>query len=212
VSKVENLDQHLVYDAHPRATLVDHFFAPDATLDDASKGWKEIGDFTTGAYDLEPPMGTTVTLRRAGRVGGAAVRVRKEIALTGQEVTATYTLEAESPVEAIFGVEFNLASLSATAPGGVVTGPEAGKTGSLGERTEGRGTRISVSDQWHGLEVEIVAPRGADFWRFPIHSVSQSESGFELSYQSTVILPHWKIRLEPGKTWSVSLTHGARQR
>ena len=157
-------------------------------------------------------MGMTVTLHRRGRVGGAAVKVRKDIALTGSELTATYALEAESPVEAVFGVEFNLASLSVSSPGAVVSGPEAGKTGALGDRTEARGTRVSVSDQWYGLEVEIVAPRGADFWMFPIHSVSQSESGFELSYQSTVVLPHWKVRLEPGKVWKVSLTHGARKR
>ncbi len=212
LSKVENLDRHLVYDSHPRASLVDHFFAPDATLEDASKGWKEIGDFTTGAYEAEPPLGATCALRRQGKVGAATVRVRKDIALTGAEVVATYSLEAESPVEAIFGVEFNVAMLSAKSPEAVVTGPEAKRTGSLGDRVEGRGARMSITDQWFGLEVEIVAPRGADFWAFPIHSVSQSESGFDLTYQSTVILPHWKIRLEPGKAWTVTLTHGVRKR
>jgi hypothetical protein len=212
VSKVENIDRHLVYDSHPRATLVDHFFAPDASIDDASKGWKEIGDFTTGAYEAETPLGMTCALRRRGRVGSTPVKVRKDVALAGHEVVATYTLEAESPLEAIFGVEFNIASLSPTAPDGVVTGPGTHMTGSLGDRIEGRGVRMSISDRWHGLEVELVVPRGADFWSFPIHSVSQSESGFDLSYQSTVILPHWKLKLEPGKTWSVTLTLGARKR
>jgi alpha-amylase len=69
VSKVENLDRHLYYDSHPRASLVDHFFAPDATLDDVSKGWKEIGDFATGAYEAEPSLGATCALHRKGRVG-----------------------------------------------------------------------------------------------------------------------------------------------
>ena len=212
VSKVENLDRHLVYDAHPRATLVDHFFAPDATLEDAANGWKEIGDFTTGAYEAEPPMGVTCALRRHGRVGGIPVRVRKDIALAGNEVLVAYNLEAESALDAIFGVEFNLALLSPKKPDAVRTGPGTHETGALGERVDGRGVRIAVSDQWYGLEIEIVAPRGADFWSYPIHSVSQSESGFDLSYQSTVILPHWKVHLEPGKPWSVMLTHGVRKR
>ena len=140
------------------------------------------------------------------------VKVRKDIALAGNEVVATYTIEAESPVEAIFGIEFNVAQLSPTAPDAVVTGPEAGKTGALADRLEGRGVRLAISDQWFGLELEFVVPRGADFWTFPIHTVSQSETGVELSYQSTVILPHWKVRLEPGKPWSVTLTHGVKKR
>jgi len=212
VSKVENLDRHLVYDAHPRASLVDHFYATDATLEDVTQGWKEIGDFTTGAYEAEPPLGATCALRRRGRVGGVAVRVRKDIALAGTEIVATYNLEAEAPVEAIFGVEFNVALLSPNAPEAVVSGPDPKRTGSLGDRVEGRGVRMSISDQWHGLDLEFVAPRGADYWSYPVHTVSQSETGFELSYQSTVILPHWKVRLEPGKPWSVTLTLGVRKR
>jgi len=212
VTKVENLDRHLVYDSHPRATLVDHFFAPDATLDDASKGWKEIGDFTTGAYEAAPPVGATCALTRQGRVGGVSVRIRKDIHLAGHEVLVAYSLQAEAPVEAIFGVEFNIAMLSPTAPDAVMSGPETQKTNPLGHRLDSHGVRLAISDQWYGLDVEIVAPRGADFWAYPIYSVSQSESGFDLSYQSTVILPHWSIKLAPGKTWSVTLTHGVRKR
>jgi hypothetical protein len=212
VTKVENLDQHLVYDAHPRAMLVDHFYAPDATLDDASKGWKEIGDFTTGAYEAEAPLAATCALRRKGKVGGVTVQVRKDVHLAGHEVLVAYRLEAESPVEAIFGVEFNLAMLSPKAPDAVVTGPGTNTTGALGDRIEGRGVRMSVADHWYALDIELVAPRGADFWSYPVQSVSQSESGFDLSYQSTAIVPHWKVRLEPGKPWSVTLSLGVKKR
>ena len=211
VSKVGDLDRHLHYDSHPRASLVDHFFALDATLDDVSKGWKEIGDFTTAPYEAEP-LGVTCALRRAGRAGNVAVRIRKDVALAGDEVVVTYNLEADAPLEAIFAVEFNIALLSPKAPDAVVTGPDARTTGALGDRIDGRGVRLSISDQWHGLEVEIVAPRGAEFWAYPVHSVSQSESGFDLSYQSTAILPHWKVKLAPGKPWSTTLTHGVRKR
>jgi len=212
VSKVADLDRHLVYDAHPRASLVDHFFAPDATLEDASKGWKEIGDFTTHAYGATPPDSPALGLLRRGRVGGVVVTAAKQIVLSGNEIVATYTLVAEAPVEAIFAVEFNVALLSPTAPDATVTGPDPKRTGSLSDQIEGHGQRLSIRDQWYGLEVEFIAPRGADFWTYPVRTVSQSESGFDLTYQSTAILPHWKIKLEPGKPWTTAITHRIQKR
>jgi alpha-amylase len=211
VSKVADLDRHLAYDAHLRGSLVDHFFAPDATLEDASKGWKEIGDFAGRWYGPSPPDSPTLKLLRRGKVGGVTVLLAKKIVLA-DDITITYGLESEAPVEAIFGVEFNVALLSPTMPDAVVTGPDAKRTGALGDRVDSRGVRMSISDQWYGLDLEFVAPRGADFWMYPVHTVSQSESGFDLTYQSTVILPHWRIKLEPGKPWSVTLTHGVKKR
>ena len=39
--------------------------------------------------------------------------------------------------------------------------------------------------------------------RFPIATVSQSEGGFERSYQSSVVVMLWDIRLAPGEHWNV---------
>ena len=37
---------------------------------------------------------------------------------------------------------------------------------------------------------------------FPIETVSQSEGGFELVYQSSVVLPVWPIKGSAGETWT----------
>ena len=42
-------------------------------------------------------------------------------------------------------------------------------------------------------------------WRFPIETVSQSESGFEKEYQSSVLIPHWRFGLKEGGEWSVKI-------
>lgn len=208
VSKVADLDRHLVYDAHSRGSLIDHFYAPDATLEDVSKGWKEIGDFVGAWYGPSPPFSTAIKLMRKGRVGGAPVLLLKQVAL-GDDIVATYTLLADAPVEAVFAVEFNVALIS---PESIVTGPGSDRKGALADLHEGRGERLLIQDPWFGLNVEFLASTGTDFWTYPVHTVSQSESGFDLTYQSTAILPHWKLKLEPGKPWTTSITHRIQKR
>jgi len=40
----------------------------------------------------------------------------------------------------------------------------------------------------------------------PVETISHFESGFERVYQSSCLLPHWSVRLEPGGTWQTSFT------
>ena len=43
----------------------------------------------------------------------------------------------------------------------------------------------------------------ADWWQFPIETVSLSEAGFERTYQGTTFLAHWPLELEPGAVWKM---------
>jgi alpha-amylase len=43
-------------------------------------------------------------------------------------------------------------------------------------------------------------------WTFPIETVSQSESGFELVHQSVVVQPHWYIQAGADGRWSTTMT------
>jgi alpha-amylase len=43
----------------------------------------------------------------------------------------------------------------------------------------------------------------AGVWTFPIESVSQSEGGFELIHQSTVVMPHWIVTPDASGCWQV---------
>ncbi|MEK6538169.1 MAG: alpha-amylase/4-alpha-glucanotransferase domain-containing protein [Nitrospirota bacterium] len=38
-----------------------------------------------------------------------------------------------------------------------------------------------------------------------METVSQSESGFEKEYQSSVLIPHWRFGLKEGGEWSVKI-------
>jgi alpha-amylase len=42
-------------------------------------------------------------------------------------------------------------------------------------------------------------------WTYPIETVSQSEGGFELVHQSTVVQPYWLVRADSLRRWSVTM-------
>jgi alpha-amylase len=110
-----------------------------------------------------------------------------------------YELQAHGPIGARFGVEFNVALLN---PASLVS-----PRGTLSEAGEIIGVReVSVEDDWHGLRVAWIASPEARFVIYPVQTVSQSESGFELSHQSTVIMPCWDLRLKAGERWTAVIT------
>ena len=62
-----------------------------------------------------------------------------------------------------------------------------------------------VADDWTGLRCELHFSDAADVRVFPVETVSQSEDGFELIYQSSVMLPCWRMKLDAGEQWSQTI-------
>jgi hypothetical protein len=56
------------------------------------------------------------------------------------------------------------------------------------------------------VTVALAFTQPAVLWRAPVETVSQSEAGFERVYQSSMVMPLWRISLPPGKTWEVAIT------
>jgi 4-alpha-glucanotransferase len=65
---------------------------------------------------------------------------------------------------------------------------------------------IELLDDWMGLTYQLAFDRPTTVWRFPIQTVSQSEAGFERVYQSSVLLPNWKLNIAPGSTETLVIT------
>ncbi|MFH0901233.1 MAG: alpha-amylase/4-alpha-glucanotransferase domain-containing protein [Pseudomonadota bacterium] len=70
--------------------------------------------------------------------------------------------------------------------------------------------RLGLVDEWSRFRVEIAAnsqEAKTTFWRFPLETASQSESGFERTYQGSVIVPCWDVELLPeGKDHELSVS------
>ncbi|MCA9012887.1 MAG: DUF1926 domain-containing protein, partial [Planctomycetaceae bacterium] len=65
--------------------------------------------------------------------------------------------------------------------------------------------RISLVDEWLGLDVSLELSRPGGIWTMPIETISQSEGGFEAVHQSVCIVPHWEFVMPDDGAWVVDL-------
>ncbi len=195
----------LCYDPYRRVSLLDHFLKEGATVKDyAACKYGEAGDFLAGEYKYSvkkeaKPKGIAVELTREGNYYGASgdaykLRVVKTVSVKpdSQEMEIEYkvtNLDARE-FEPWFGVEFNYS----------LKDPHLNKVG------EAHGlTNINVNDQWYGVKIDFEFSKAADFWYFPIETVSDSEQGLERTYQELSLLFHWKFKLAPRAVWGVKI-------
>lgn len=218
--KSEGLDRLLQYDRYKHDTLTDHVLDASTTLNEFARGEHvECGDFVTGVYAFETRSGRnrkSVLLKRDGEVRlGALVgplTVSKEVELTGGSAALAvgYALinTGTQPLKFDFAVEFIFALLAGHAPDRYlyVDSPE-NNLGDLSTRLElEEVTKFGLVDSWQGLDVQLKWTVPARVWSFAIETVSQSEGGFEAVYQSTIVVPRWRIELDPGSRWTLHVT------
>jgi alpha-amylase len=211
--KHKGLDQRLKYDRYLRKSLIDHFYEPSVTLADLiDLRERELGSFLDGPYTHQIKQGgraVYVLFQCAGHVAGRPVRLSKTVSMESESTVLTirYVLEGLSARERLhFGVEFNFAGLAAGQDDRYFTYDGVTKAGQLQvPQDRGPGEKIGLVDEWLGLEVTLVSTRTAGFWAFPIETVSQSEGGYELVFQSVAVLPHWHIEPDANGRWETTL-------
>jgi 4-alpha-glucanotransferase len=221
--KESGLEELLHYDRHLRLGFVDHFMPPGTTLLDFSRStYDERGDFATGAYtvvDSRPGAEAVVTMRRAGKVRDTQGRPRdltvdKIVSLAGRKLSVRWRLtlahDDKGPLEALFSSEVGLTLLAGDdaerryeLPGRELPAAER----KLASRGITDGERLDLVDDWSQLRLILQADKAAGFFRFPLETASQSEDGFERTYQGSVIAPFWPLTLSPGDsvTFAASL-------
>ena len=192
------LDQ-VVYDRYERASLIDHFIDRKSTLTDFRDSREtELGDFVSSSYE-HTTTAVTVELSRSGSVRqrdlDTPVRIHKTIEAVPDRpaFTVHYSVDAEEPLRCLFGVEWNLTALAPRGPDRwvEVNGENAGEPRSRKRHHDVRS--FALMDGWGRKAIRIGLSRPAELWRFGLHTVSRSESGFEEIYQQTVFLPLFNL-------------------
>ncbi len=212
------LEKALHYDWYSRRSLIDHLFGPGATLDGFSRcEYPEQGGFVDRPYELvaiEQRGGRVVaSLRRRGVFNSPAGE-------RGLEILKTYTLhesglvgvdycvssQAGEPLELWMGIELNMTLLAGDQKERCLAFPGSEQpTRKAGSRGEAKGIdSVELVNGPDGFATRISWSEPAGFWHFPIETVSQSEKGFDLSYQGTLLLPHFKFTIPPGGSKKIS--------
>lgn len=202
------LADELHYDRHVRASFLDHFFGPEATLQNLRSGrYPEAGDFCGADYQLlqvdESTEGTLqVVLARDGSVNeGAAlrlVRVAKRYVFQRDMPVIDVRYEVANryhePVRTRFGVELNLNLDSARSDDLCLEiGGERWALHEWGEATEV--TEVSLVDRNRGWRLTLNLDQPARLWFFPVESVSASPRGLRRYFQGTCLVVWWPMEL-----------------
>ncbi len=172
-------------------SLQDHFFSPDSKLDNR----KEVGDFIRGQYAFMPRrIGTEagLLLSKDGLVENIPIKIEKLISICAKQsiVQVEYAVAnmGQETGEFWLGIEFQL---------------------SLGQKEKVDKIKVSqykVVDADNKIEVLLELEKPGILWVFPNVTLSGSDKGLEQHYQNQVVIPSWKIKLDPGQVWKNKLT------
>jgi alpha-amylase len=208
-SKEEGLDKRIIYDSHQRMLMLDSFIPPDAGLHDfARSSCTELGDFSEGEFSHrvldESGKDGVILFARDGNVrdGDRSRKVRMEKLFSVNRsagLTATYSLTSvDSDLDCRLAVETCFSLLAGDAPDRyfILPGGERDKLASSGENAEAES--VAIVDEWLGIRITIDISPAATLWRFPIETVSNSESGFESVYQGSIVAPVFSLNLKKG--------------
>jgi alpha-amylase len=209
VFKQAGLENCLDYDRHLRKSLIDHFWDRNVMLAEVMHASAtEQGDFVQSVYQAtvrRNPDRIQVVLKRDGNVAGKPISVTKGITMQAgrSELEFAYMVEGlPAGIELLFGIEFNFAGMPDGQADRYFLNSENVVVGQLGTTLDlPNQAKIELVDHWLNLSASLHFQNPTSIWAFPIRSVSQSESGFELVHQSVVVQPHWVIRGDRNGRW-----------
>ena len=214
VFKQEGLEQRLGYDQRLRKNLIDHYWDDEVDLSSVADGvaW-ERGDFADGPFEattLGSPECIQVQLKRSGNAWGVPLTLTKSVTLkSGEpELGINYLIEGIPAGRNFhFGVEFNFAGMPADQKDRFFSDADGRVLGHLGSRQDlHEASMLELNDRWLGLRVAFSMDRPGGIWTYPVQTVSQSESGFELIHQSLVVQPHWQVHGDRDGSWATGMT------
>ncbi len=203
LSKEKGLEKYLKYDKYPRKNLVDHVIHPGVSLEKFRAGeYYEDSDFIFSPLEYQiDPSAPTIRFQRRGWINWQPCSLEKKISLRDTKIIVAYRLVNLGDHENVFrfGPEFNFALLGGNSPdryyiadGKKLPQPELISAGIC------KGIQsLGVVNEWDQFQAVVVAPQAAEFWHFPVETVSLSEAGFERVYQSSVIIPWFDLHLAP---------------
>ena len=197
-TKEEGLANLLFYDWFTRYSSLDHFLAPWSNAASfATCRYGELGDFINQPFRVlraeRDGDELVVELERQGGLypGGVKtpVTLHKRFVIpldrAAMSVATTVTNHG-GDLEFWLARQWNLTLLAADAPDRwLAVGDKQFKMNESGLHESV--PAFAVHDDWQNLRAEFRSPEPFELWHFPVETVSQSEGGFERTYQGTAV-------------------------
>ena len=151
-----------------------------------------------------------VEMRRRGSVSGLNGEVLKIVVLSSDrpnEMLVQYhVIGFPKNVPLHLGVELNFAAMPGSADDRYFYDATGQRLGTLDTPLDqADADRISLVDEWLGLDIGLELSRPGGIWTMPIETISQSEGGFEAVHQSVCVVPHWEFVMPDEGAWVVDI-------
>lgn len=211
-----NLDRLLFYDAYERRSALVHLLdagtGPEQLLEGTAVERADVLDAPYEVVELAPGR---LVARRDGTatLGGAdqPIRVEKTFRLDGGRlaprlrVSVRLENRSERSLTGRLAVEWNLTFL-----GGGGNPAAFYEIGGQRVAHDSRGvqadtSRVASGNSYVGVELRTDISPPADAWWYPVETVSNSEGGFERTYQGSSLVFAWPVHLAPGEYCEVEV-------
>lgn len=215
----DSIKDHLVYDTYPRYSFIDHFISPDVDIDSFSGcTFKESGDFVGAPYGFKVKSsrkGISLFMVRNGLVDGNMMEVSKEIVFPENRSSfqARYVLKniGTKNIETTFGCEYNFTMPDIGASDYMVSFSGVKGKKSIRKKISQKNVKnLKIAAKGGRSSVKIDPSEPCTVWHFPVETVSQSETSYELNYQGSSVMPLFPLKLKAGeeKTFKFSIKIG----
>ena len=201
VMKEDNLDKILNVDKFPRYTLTDHFYPNKVSFNAVQKGTSEKGNFAENEYDEKRDH--NIIVKGIGKAYNSEVQITKKISVEDNILSVAITVKniGKKQIVGKYGSELNYALLGGHSDDRYyivdVKRPDNSYLDSA--KIENDVKSVKIVNEYDKFSVDTKFRNLTKLWRFPVLTVSGSESGLEKVYQSSVLIPNWKLDLKPNE-------------
>jgi alpha-amylase/alpha-mannosidase (GH57 family) len=197
------------FDLCRRGGLINRFFLVTGE-DQAPASLDDIGNFANRPF-LFSVDGPRVTMTREGCLiidqEEYPLFLKKSILFSGQgSLAIEHELEnrSASAVSSVFGIEYNWFPPSmATGKGAFEINDQPASFEASSTHNEVVSVAFKGEHDKTGLSMQFPVPVSIKV--LPVHTVYQTEKGFEKVLQAVSVMPFWPVDLSPGEQWRVAM-------
>lgn len=201
VAKEANLDKVLHIDKSPRYMLIDHFLPVRTSLKAVQRDIPEKGDFSELGFNISRKKNIVFT--GLGTAFDSPVQIKKKLNLKKNilSIDIELTNQGDKNLSGLYACELNFSLLGGHTKDRyyLINGKKPIKYYLDSMAIEQKVKSIKIVNEFDNFSVETKFKNPTRLWRHPIFTVSGSEAGLEKVYQSSVIMPNWKINLKPNE-------------
>jgi alpha-amylase len=172
-----------------------------------SNQFNELGDFVQGIFNIDLAETTLdaslIELSRNGYVGNTPITIKKMVRLDNKgSLIVDYRFQGsdKDDISVLYGCEFNLTLFSDQDENRYYFIPGSGRRSEIRDTGSEEGiAQFDLINEADGLTTRFIFSKPVSVWFYPIITVSQSEQGFERTYQGSSLLFVYPMTLSPNQ-------------